>query len=605
MVFVLLAGAALGCRPTPAVEPIRLIEQRPVAWMDWPDSATIAGDLPRAVIGGLGDPRRVVEVEIHKGSGGLKDSRTSLLAPPNGSYTFELQLPRRPLLRLAFAVLPNSTESEGALTFRVSIAPAGGDSSTVLEQNLDFRSDLAWEEHQIDLGRWEHQSVSLTLETNGSSGAESVWGAWATPEIVSSGQRPSSWDVILISLDTLRADHLGSYGHHRPTSPNLDALAARGIRFSTAVSQSPWTRPSHDSLFRGLYPASRAGLRSRPLAEVLWENGFRTGAITAGGQVDARFGFHRGFETYRVDQWLRNPELVVDYLAQGRDRNDLLFLHTFEIHDPYTDTRFAEGMPPGRIRDEFAARHQHKWRNRITDEEKRYAEALYDGGIAFTDERVGIVLDDLEREGLLERTIVIVTSDHGEAFWEHGTWRHGATMYEHQLRVPLIVYLPKALRKELGTDRGLVVEQQVQLVDLYPTLLDLLGIELDHKVQGRSLLPLLEGEAMAAGWAFAENTGTKSFERKAFRTDRYKFVYSYPKKRNRTNRHVSYQLFDLVEDPEERVNVADLHPELVESFMAQLQTLRQGQAEQLQETVPEGLDAELEERLRALGYVEN
>ena len=178
-------------------------------------------------------------------------------------------------------------------------------------------------------------------------------------------------------------------------------------------------------------------------------------------------------------------------------------------------------------------------------------------------------------------------------------------MYEHQLRVPLIVYLPEDLREELGTETGLVVEQQVQLVDLYPTLLALLGIELDHEVQGRSLRPLLEGHSMAPGWAFAENTGTKSFERKAFRTDSYKFVYSYPKKRNRANRHISYQLFDLVEDPGERVNVADLHPEVVESFMAQLKTLRKGQSEELQEPLPEGLDPELEEQLRALGYVEN
>ena len=505
----------MGCRQGPPVAPIRLIEQRSATQVSWPETADIAADLSAAVIGDLRQPGRVVEVEIPKGSRGLKDSRVSLLAPPDSSYTFELHLPDRPVLKLAFAVVPSSAESTEGLTFEISVAPAGEDASTVLEETLDGRSDPEWRERQIDLGRWAQEDVLLTLETKGSGMVDSTWGAWATPEIVSSGQRASGWDVVLISLDTLRADHLSSYGYNRPTSPNLDTLAARGVRFANAVSQSPWTRPSHDSLFRGLYPASRQGLRSRPLAEVLWRHGYRTAAITAGGQLDARFGFHRGFESYRVDQWLRNPEQAVEHLARGRDRDDFLFLHTFEIHDPYTDTRFAEDLPSGRIRDEFAVRHQHKWRNRITDEERKYAEALYDGGIAFTDERVGTVLDGLEREGLLERTIVIVTSDHGEAFWEHGTWRHGATMYEHQLRVPLIVYLPEDLREELGTETGLVVEQQVQLVDLYPTLLALLGIELDHEVQGRSLRPLLEGHSMAPGWAFAENTGTKSFERKA------------------------------------------------------------------------------------------
>ncbi len=359
-------------------------------------------------------------------------------------------------------------------------------------------------------------------------------------------------------------------------------------------------------MFRGTYTASNRGLRSRPLAHQLWNHGYRTAAITGGGQVDARFGFQTGFEAYQVDYWLYSVDQVADWLEAGRRRKDFLFLHTFEIHDPYTDQRFVRGMPAGRIRDRFSVREHWSWRNEMSPEEKAYAEALYDGDIAFTDERLGELFDELERRGLLERSIVIVTSDHGEQFWEHGNWRHGSSMYDHQLLVPLIMHLPEPLRRQLGVPHGQVIDQQVELVDLYPTILDLLGIELDHEVQGLSLRPLLAGGTLPFRQAFAENTNIKTWERKALRTDRYKFVYSYPKKRSRSGNSEYYQLYDLIEDPLEQVNLADDFPDLVRAHLEKIRALRRGVgAEQLDEELPEGLDPDLEEKLKALGYIGN
>jgi arylsulfatase A-like enzyme len=303
---------------------------------------------------------------------------------------------------------------------------------------------------------------------------------------------------------------------------------------------------------------------------------------------------------------------VVDWLEAGRNRRNFLFLHTFEIHDPYTDTRFAQDLPRGRFQGQFSAEDWRQAKGTLTAEEKAYVEALYDGGIAFTDQQLGLLFEELDARGLLDRAIVVITSDHGEQFWEHGSWRHGSTMYDHQLLVPLILRLPPQLRRELAGKRrdleaaGRVVEQQVQLVDIYPTVLELLGVELEHQLQGRSLRPLLEGKELPERRAFSENTNVNSFERKAFRTQRFKFIYSFPKKSNRTASDEYCELYDLSEDPQEQHNLAAGNTELVESLREEIRALWSGEdIESLQEKVPADISPELREQLKALGYVED
>jgi arylsulfatase A-like enzyme len=299
---------------------------------------------------------------------------------------------------------------------------------------------------------------------------------------------------------------------------------------------------------------------------------------------------------------------VVSWLEAGRDHRDFLFLHTFEIHDPYTDTRFTSGLPGGRIESDFGNHFASSdfWANRdTTSEEKAYAEALYDGDIAFVDERLGVIFAELEQRDLLENCIIMITSDHGEQFWEHGSWRHGSTVYDHQLLVPLIMYLPEALREQLGMKPGKVIEQQVQLVDLVPTILDLVGVESAYELQGVSLRALLEGESTPPRRAFAEHTNVRTYERKAFRTEKYKVVYSFPKKKG-TEMEPLYELYDLQADPLELNNIADQYPEFVQAQVEEMKILRRGvPAAPLEEEVPEGLDPDLVERLKALGYVDN
>jgi arylsulfatase A-like enzyme len=588
----------------PTIEARRLIDDLGRAEILWPASA---GNTPRvglepSPLAPGKSPVYVARVLMYgdRAAGTPKlrpeghESRLALLAPAGAVYRFRLTPPRDAQLRLGLGYLPTDQLPAPELTFKVLIEHDDGTAS-LLDETLTVRSDGGWRDVRLSLEAWADKRIALRLETTARS---PVWGAWSAPEVLVTDQREPGWDVLLISLDTLRADRLGCYGYSRPTSPHLDRLAERSVRFATAVSQSPWTRPSHRSLLNGLYPVSRQGLSSPPLAVMLWQAGYRTRALTGGGQLHYRFGFQRGFEEYRITDWLRVIDDAARHLTVESERRQFLFLHTYEPHDPFTHTELASGLPRGRIGQSFSNRDHQRLKGTLSAAEKTYIEALYDGGIAFTDRQLGRLLEKLTASGVMEHTVVLVTSDHGEQFWEHGNFRHGQNMYDHQLLVPLILYLPPDLRRQLGLDpelAGSVIRQQVRLVDLYPTILDLLAIPLSHPVQGRSLRPLLEGRALAPVEAFAENTNVK-IERKALRSERHKLVHTVGRDR--------LELFDLLADPGEQVNLANQLPDLARLLVSRLNFITgQGSGER-DEEVPAGIDPELRQQLEALGYLD-
>jgi arylsulfatase A-like enzyme len=602
-----LCGILAGC--SGRAEPrrtIRLIDELPRAEIAWPES------LPPLPEGGVRfgghyigavherEPRALGLVRL--GLGDSLDERVALLSPARGALRFRLELPRKATLRLDLARVPSKPVPPGPLRFSVRLTPEGGRESVLLERSLNAAAEAAWDEISVPLAAWGGRRVVLELALAGDAAAG--WGAWSSPRIDVDEVRDPRPSVILISLDTLRADHLGCYGYSRPTSPHLDAFAARNVRFEHAIAQAPWTRPSHRAMLSGLYPSEKTQGPERFLAVPFWLAGYRTAAVTAGGQVDSRFGFGAGFEAYRVEHWVESPERLVEGLASSSPEPFFLFLHTFAIHEPYTDTRFTVGMPPGRVGDRFTKALEQRLGQSIQPEERRYAEALYDGGIAYTDERLGRFFAAAERAGWLERAIVVVTSDHGEQFWEHGNWGHGQTLYDHQLRVPLIVSLPGALRRSLGEAGSgkRVVAEQVRLVDLYPTLLELTGLPRPRLLAGRSLRPLLAGEPQSPVEAFAENVNIRPVERKGLRTQRYKFVLTFPR-RAMVGGPQEYQLFDLRADPGEQTNLAKAHPELVQSFLKRLLQHHGGELNDYEEEVPEDVDPELRKRLQALGYL--
>lgn len=333
-------------------------------------------------------------------------------------------------------------------------------------------------------------------------------------------------NIILFSIDTLRADRLGCYGYNRPTSPEIDRFAKDAVFFANAYSQAPITTPSHMSLFTALSPPVHGvnnicpeGLRHRlddgvvSIVETLKDRGYINVGMHGGGQVAGAIGFQRGFDEYadRFDQWESlsgrdqarleglPPILnrVGNWLAASRAKGKplFLFLHHYLCHDPYV-------KGPAEFRDRFLGENdrgsgreyrekrssQDFWRGVDLNEPRQHRQivSLYDGGVYYSDYVFGRLMDLLKTTGAYENSLVILLSDHGEEFNEHGGKTHGRLWDEH-LHVPLLIKFP-------GNEHGgEVVEKPVRLMDLMPTVCDYLGIPLDHPVQGISFLPLVAG----------------------------------------------------------------------------------------------------------------
>lgn len=322
--------------------------------------------------------------------------------------------------------------------------------------------------------------------------------------------------VVVISLDTLRADHLSAYGYARETSPFLDSLAARGVLFEQAVAQYPSTLTSHMSLFTGLYPGEHAvyppdavlSEEIRTLPELYRQAGYRTGGFTEGAFVAGSYGFARGFDVYRDDPE-RRPDDIERTLAQAReflggladDDRFFVFLHSYQIHDPYQPpepyaSMFWDGDPPDTFVPDAANLVRHNTHGgELPPGTVEYFKALYDGSIRYADDQLAAFFAFLEDRGLADDLTVVILSDHGEQFQEHGQFVH-ADIYNEVMRVPLIVLHP-------DLPAGRRVARPVELIDVAPTLLGLSRVRAEVAMSGTSRIPELLGEATAVPSATA------------------------------------------------------------------------------------------------------
>jgi arylsulfatase A-like enzyme len=415
-----------------------------------------------------------------------------------------------------------------------------------------------------------------------------------------------------VSIDTLRADHLGAYGHARDTSPNVDRLARQGILFRQAIAPASWTLPSHASMLTGLYPyhhgAVRFGFLSAlaarvdTLAELLWDRGYATAAFTGGSYVGLNRGFAQGFDVFRTGRaFSASIEAAIDWMKLIRGPF-FLFLHTYDVHQPY-----APGAP---YDDMFDPDYQGLFRKRfarvdldsaggvkVLDRRTvEHLEALYDGEIRKMDQAFATLLQYLASSGRAHDTCVIFTSDHGEEFMEHGNVFHNhAVLYEELIRVPLIVWCPS---RYAG---GRVIEQPVSLVDVTPTVLDIATAPIPKKMDGLSLAPALVGRDLPKGRMILSEVDA-SIEHEegsvaAVRTAHHKLI--------RTSWDPAPLLFDLHEDPGERHDVRTKQPAVASRLGAVLQAAglpRSHSKRARKETPPPTPDAATRERLRALGY---
>lgn len=455
-------------------------------------------------------------------------------------------------------------------------------------------------------------------------------------------------NLILISVDSLRADHLGCYGYFRDTTPYIDRLAERGVLFQNAISSTSWTIPAHMALFTSQFDAVHGVVSDRfcldgkriTLAKILKEEGYSTAGFHSSPYLESRYGFSSGFDLYvrcdyhealrkyekeagfaetaslmelieknpreipqEIVQHLESPHRTVTgptatalglkWIREHKEGPFFLFLHYWDVHYDYIppppfDTRFGEksSLDVGNLKK------NPRINKNMPEEDLAYLISQYDGEIAFTDKNIQNLLKGLEDMGLRDRTCICLTADHGEEFFEHGHKGHGATLFDEVLRVPLVFSLPGHILQ------GIRPKEQVGLVDVAPTLLELLSVESHPEMMGRSLLPLLKGEGR---WEekpllseLYQSDGSLNFS--SLRTPLWKLI-RFKKE---------YRFFDLMKDPKEtiplvRIPGGKVYINLLEEILAKYRK----RAESLPKdgTSRVVFDRLMEQQLKALGYM--
>lgn len=449
----------------------------------------------------------------------------------------------------------------------------------------------------------------------------------------SGGPPEGAPNVVLVSIDSLRADHLGCYGHGFPTSPTIDALAADGARFEEAVSTTSWTLPAHAALFTGLYDTAhglvdngqRLAEEHSTLAEAFQAAGWQTAGFFGGPYLHPTFGLAQGFDVYQScmttlpdeleDEAVRDEsrarkgrsheditgprtlEEVERWSASAGDEPFFLFVHLWDVHyDFIAPPKYVELFDPGytgRLTGvDFMG--NNKIHKRMPPRELQHLKALYDAEIRYTDEILGKILTALERDGRMENTIVVVTADHGEEFLEHAGKGHQRTLYDEVLRVPLIFHWNGRFKDEDG--RGRSIPQQVRLIDVMPTLLTLAGVERQPRVIGQDLTPLLLGEAAPETPALCELLVDQRVAR-VLRTREFKTI------RLGSGAEERVSGFDLASDPRElaplraKERATQQGLEVLERELQRAQSFRVGTSNEVD------VDPEVLERLRNLGYI--
>lgn len=395
-------------------------------------------------------------------------------------------------------------------------------------------------------------------------------------------------NVVVITIDTLRADRIGAYGYAKARTPNIDGLAASGVRFEKAYSPVPITLPSHASLMTGTYPM-RTGMHDfsgnkldpalPTLATLLKAQGYSTGAVVGAAVLDRRFGLNQGFDFYydnfdfnrmletNLDAMERPGSVVVDqalgWLRKNSTRRFFLWVHLYDPHHPYN--------PPAPYNTQFK-------------------DDLYNGEIAYTDVQIGRLLGYLRRAGLASNTLIVLAGDHGEGLGEHGEKTHGFFIYNSTLHVPLLMKLPGS-----GAVAKKVVADNVSLVDVLPTVLDALRMPVPAHVQGRNLMPLIKGKSEDESHLYAESYLPRLHfnwsELRGIQAGSYRLIDG-PKP----------ELYDLSKDPGELQNLVEQKPALAMELRTQLANVIQKYSAGGETAQKTSLDPAMAERLQALGY---
>lgn len=569
--------------------------------------------------------------------------RETLVAHAPDTLKIPLTVPVRPRLELALGTL-----DEGALTFRVEIAKAGGTPEKILERQV--ASPGSWEPASVDLDAFAGQNVELSLSLAG--GRQGAIGLWGSPTIYSRRPAAAKPDakkprgVILVITDTLRGDSLEVQGYGRPTGPAMAAFAKEGVRFSEAHSEVTWTKAAIPGILTSLFPNThgvvgfddRLPASATTLAEVYRQAGYATLSLSSVFFNGRMSNLHQGFEVVHEAASLppgrasktSKPyvERLLPWLEEKREVPFFVLLHLYDPHYPYMPQAPYDGMWADPSLTEQQQLQQQQVRAYIGDPLLRAVgmpsrselqqaavdpdafigqwRGWYDGSVRGMDEEIGRLLAFLDEKGMKDDVLVAMVSDHGEEFLDHDRTFHGQGLYNELTHVPMMLRLPGAL------PAGKVVDTPVQTIDLMPTLLELSGLETPKEAQGRSLTGLIRGDQERARPVFSVKPATaadaltpppRALEAYSVIFEGWKLIHNVAGRDQRPE----FELFQQKEDPQNRHDVAAQHPDQVQRLAGLLADWRKSvDAQRLAaaDKAAVALSDEELERLRSLGYVQ-
>ena len=573
---------------------------------------------------------------------GLKDIfREALVSRAPETLRFAIDVPRGARLEMALGTMEDQPP-----TFRVTVGRDGGDERVLLEHTVT--TPHRWEWQSVDLSGVEGSRVSLSLTL--ASEKPGTIGLWGTPAIRVPGPAEASAPkgVILIQADTLRADHLGLYGHQRDTAPFLGALAKEGVVFTRAFAQAGWTKVSTTSFMTSLYPTTHGVRRiidrlpaaATTLAEVYRAAGRATVSFSSVGFTGLGTNLHQGFEElhertsvdtgpkYTSKTAREYVDRAIEWVDRHRDQPFFMYLHLFDPHSPFEPRRPWDGMwadPAKRdahlqqleavrkvIANPFMADRGMATREEMLKAGVDPATYLaherdwYDGSIRALDTELVRLFRRLRALGLDRDVALVFLSDHGEEFQEHGRMWHGQSVYGEMMHVPLVVRWPA------GIEPGRKVEEPVQLLDVMPTLLDLSGLEHPAGIQGQSLVPLLRPASGGRAWSrrpvilekqpMGDEEHPEASELYGVIDGSWKLIHNKVRPADRPE----FELYDIAKDRLDTTNVASEHPDVVERLAKVLNgwhTMAAAARLKPDAETTSTLSAEELQRLRSLGYV--
>ncbi len=536
------------------------------------------------------------------------DTRRALAASLPAEFRYRIQVPERALLTFTVAIItaPGAERGDPLPSDRVRFAIRAGRAGESSASELLFEREIhvarrgQWIEQEVDLRALSGKEIWLVFQTSFPGAPEGealpVVGIFGEPVLHDRARYRRGRGVLVVSIDTLRRDHVSLYGYPRRTTPGLEALASESVVFDDAVSTSSWTLPAHASLLTSTYPSVHGAVNLNvglspawpSVATLLQEAEFTTQALVT----------HVYLPETRAEEVTNR---AIRFLRAMGDREFFLFVHYYDPHWHYDPPApYDETFDPSYDGDASGVWWDFKEHDRdsIDPRDLHHIEALYDGEILYTDRHVERLMRSMKELDIFDKVLIVVTSDHGEEFLEHGSWEHQKTLYEEQLRVPLIIKFPG------GEGAGRRVKEQVSLLDVAPTIADVMELPVPASFRGVSLRgELVENREL---WSETEHTidGTHKLSLRRGASSG-KAIFRVGGDDDGEVDVLNVELFDLGEDPSELEALTDDEmrqrvEERLRDYLASVAAAREGIAE----TPNVDLDPQERERLRTLGYIQ-